>query len=169
LTILNLLDAVGAELLAFGHAILRLDAVRPRLLALDHSVLRLDAIVPNLLALNASLTFDPRLPLNARHAFDASWTLDASLALKPLRPLAFNCKSLLTLHPLGSGESTAATAALNVERLPWHRTALGRLGTLGALRRGPLTLNLVGIAVITARASRGRRGNRQRRDAGSEE
>jgi len=164
-----LLDAVGAELLAFGHAILRLDAVRPRLLALGHPVLRLDAIAPNLLALDHAVLHAIGVSRTLRHAFDASWTLDARLALKPLRPLPFNCKPLLTLHPLRRGESATAAAALNVERLPWRRTALGCLGALGALWRRPLTLNLVGIAVITARASRGRRGNRQRRDAGSEE
>jgi hypothetical protein len=137
------LNAVVANLLA-------LDASRPRL-ALN-SCLALDAL--RALPLDAGLTLDasrPRLPL------------DSSLALDMLRTLALGrSEALLALHPL---------RALHVERLAWRGAPFSGLG---ALRRGPrpldlLPLDLVGIAVVAARASCGRRGNGQRRDSGSEE
>ena len=105
-----------------------------------------------------------RLALDAGLPFDAgrsSLPLDSRLALHTLRALAFaGSKALLALHSL---------RPLNIERLPRRLAALGGLRALGALWRRPLAFNLVGIAVITARASRGRRGNGQRRNAGSEE
>jgi hypothetical protein len=113
------------------------------------------------------------LTLDAGLAFDASrsrLSLDSSLPLDMLRALAFGRgEALLTLHTLRGSKSASAAAALHVERLPRRRTALGGLRTLATLRRGLLTLDLIGVAVIAARASRGRRGNRQRRDAGSKE
>jgi hypothetical protein len=136
------LNAVVATLLA-------LDASRPRL-ALE-PCLAFDAL--RALALDAGLTLDasrPRLPL------------DSSLALDMLRTLALGRSEALTFHPL---------RPLHVERLAWRGAPFSGLG---ALRRGPrpldlLPLDLVGIAVVAARASCGRRGNGQRRDSGSEE
>jgi hypothetical protein len=114
------------------------------------------AIGASLLALGGSV--DPLgMSRPLRHTLD---TLRA-LALHPLRALAFaGSKALLALHAL---------RPLNIERLPRRLAALGGLRALGALWRRPLAFNLVGIAVITTRASRGRRGNGQRRNAGSEE
>jgi hypothetical protein len=165
----------GAKLGAVRHAVLGLDPVVADLLALGHAFARLHSVVAHLLALDArrpSLTLDARLTFDVLRALaldpglalDPSRTrlpLHASLALDMLRALAFDRReALLALHALRT---------LDVERLPRRLTALGRLRALGALRRRALAFNLVGIAVITAWASRSRRGNRQRRDAGSEE
>jgi hypothetical protein len=121
-TLLHLLGAVGAELLALGLAGLRLlHAVVANLLALE----------PDLLALNprggnALLTFNPGLLALNPHRGNALLTFDPGLlALDPHRgdallPLYAN---LLALH--------AHLLALHARRLRSGLLSLGSLRTLG--------------------------------------
>src|ERR687891_637516 len=96
---------IGPDLLALGHAALRLKPVVANLLAFDASR-------PNLM-LDAGLAFDVSRP---GLALDAGLTFDARLPLDLGRTLTLDGREpLRALHALRGSESATAATALHVE------------------------------------------------------